>query len=632
MRISDKTIMDDNEIAILLNFFHINLDRIFVLNKQSEIVYVNPQAEKTFRLYEEDIFEKDFWDLELLGLKLMSVETSVANNENKEIDSWRIYSKTTEKWFDTQMYPIKNDWTVIVLTDITKHVNTKNSLKNLDNEYHTFLKETSDTVFEVNADMSKVHPIKLRGIFTKRMLREDNMALSHESWVKKFVHPDDQALLLEKFDRGIRQQRAITIDFRMQNDSVYHWYHTDMVPIINQEGKVFKWIGTVDDITKRKLSEEEFLRKEKDYLEILDSTTTGFYIRDCVEGKMFLSTEWKKSLGFEGMSEEEIFTNCTGKVHPDDLERMKTEFAKVVQQKQSKFSHEFRINTDNGDYIWILGQGKILYDNLGNPVKIYGTHIDITDKKTTELALINSEFEGQALIGRLSKANQLKKNYIGTLAHELRNPLATITASVSLLEKKVGNDEKLSTTIDIIKRQTEQLTRFTNDLLSNSKFILDKIQLQKQEVEFVTLLQESIEEFMPLYDELGIELKMVSQIDSVDVNVDPMRMKQVIANLLSNASKFTEVEGVVTVQLKKDEADNNILLKFKDTGIGIAEEDLSELFEPFVLINNSLTRNTTGLGLGLSIVKNIVELHRGTVEVESAGVEQGTSFLISLPI
>src|SRR5699024_3876424 len=268
-------------------------------------------------------------------------------------------------------------------------------------------------------------------------------------------------------DRGIRQQRAITIDFRMQNDSVYHWYHTDMVPIINQEGKVFKWIGTVDDITKRKLSEEEFLRKEKDYLEILDSTTTGFYIRDCVEGKMFLSTEWKKSLGFEGMSEEEIFTNCTGKVHPDDLERMKTEFAKVVQQKQSKFSHEFRINTDNGDYIWILGQGKILYDNLGNPVKIYGTHIDITDKKTTELALINSEFEGQALIGRLSKANQLKKNYSGTLAHELRNPLATITASVSLLEKKVGNDEKLSTTIDIIKRQTEQLTRFTNDLLVN---------------------------------------------------------------------------------------------------------------------------------------------------------------------
>src|SRR5699024_8231915 len=436
---------------------------IFVLNKQSEIVYVNPQAEKTFRLYEEDIFEKDFWDLELLGLKLMSVETSVANNENKEIDSWRIYSKTTEKWFDTQMYPIKNDWTVIVLTDITKHVNTKNSLKNLDNEYHTFLKETSDTVFEVNADMSKVHPIKLRGIFTKRMLREDNMALSHESWVKKFVHPDDQALLLEKFDRGIRQQRAITIDFRMQNDSVYHWYHTDMVPIINQEGKVCKWIGTVDDITKRKLSEEELLRKEKDYLEILDSTTTGFYIRERVEGKMCLSTEWKKSLGFEGMSEEEIFTNCTGKVHPDDLERMKTAFAKVVQQKQSKFSHEFRINTDNGDYIWILGQGKILYDNLGNPVKIYGTHIDITDKKTTELALINSEFEGQALIGRLSKANQLKKNYIGTLAHELRNPLATITASVSLLEKKVGNDEKLSTTIDIIKRQTEQLTRFTND-------------------------------------------------------------------------------------------------------------------------------------------------------------------------
>src|SRR5699024_11602183 len=110
---------------------------------------------------------------------------------------------------------------------------------------------------------------------------------------------------------------------------------------------------------------------------------------------MLLSTEWKKSLGSEGMSEEEIFTNCTGKVHPDDLERMKTEFAKVVQQKQSKFSHEFRINTDNGDYIWILGQGKILYDNLGNPVQIYGTQIDITEKKLIDMALLYSEFSIQ---------------------------------------------------------------------------------------------------------------------------------------------------------------------------------------------------------------------------------------------
>jgi len=487
-------------------------------------------------------------------------------------------------------------------------------------------------VFELNADMSKVNPIKLRGLFTKRMLREDNMALSHESWVKKFVHPDDRALFHEKFIRGIRQQRAIMIDFRMQKDGVYHWYHTDMVPIINQQGDIFKWIGTVDDITKRKFFEEELLKKGNEYLEILDSTTTGFYIRDCVEGKMFLSAEWKKSLGFDGMSEEEIFANRFDKVHPDDLEVMQVDFVKVIQQKQYKFSHEYRIKTNNRGYIWILGQGKVLYDELGNPVKVYGTHIDITDKKITELALNKSKHEGQVLIERLSEANELKKNYIGTLAHELRNPLTTIAASVSLLEKKVGNEEKLSATIDIIKRQTNQLTKFTNDLLNNTKFILDKIKLQKQDVEFITLVQESVEEFMPLYQENGIHLEVDIQIDAVNVNLDPMRMKQVIANLLSNALKFTDVGGIVSVQIQKDEAKNNVFLHFEDTGIGIAEENLVDLFEPFVLINNSLTRNTTGLGLGLSIVKNIVELHGGTVTVDSAGVNQGASILVTLPI
>lgn len=623
--------MNDKGIAILLNFFHINLDHIFVLNEQSEIVYVNPQAEKTFRLYEEDIFGKDFWDIELLALKLMSVETSVAN-DTKEIDSWRIYSKSTDKWFDTQMYPIKNDWTVIVLTDITKHINTKTLLKNLDNEYHTFLKETSDTVFELNAEMNKVHPIKLRGLFTKRMLREDNMALSHEAWVKKFVHPDDQAFLHEEFSRGIRQQRAITFDCRIQEEGVYRWYHADMVPIMNQQGEIFKWIGTVNDITERKLSEEEFLKKEKKYLELLDSTTTGFYVRDFIERKMFLSAEWKKSLGFDGMSEEEIFANHHDRIHPDDLGAIEEYCSRVIQQKECKFSNEYRVNTNNRGCIWVLNQGKVLYDKKGNPMKIYGTHIDITDKKATESALIESEHEGQALIRRLSEANELKKNYIGTLAHELRNPLATIAASVSLLEKKVGNEEKLGTTIDIIKRQTNQLTKFTNDLLSNTKFILDKIQIQKEDVEIVALVQESMEEFMPLYQENDIHLEMDVQVDAVNVRIDPMRMKQVIANLLSNALKFTDVGGLVSVQIRKDEGSNKVLLQFKDTGIGIAEGNLADLFEPFVLIDNSLTRNTTGLGLGLSIVKNIVELHDGDVTVDSKGMNQGTSFLITLPI
>lgn len=631
MRLYNQAVMEDNEIAILFNFFNINVDQIFVLNDQSEIIYVNPQAEKVFHLQDKEIFNQDFWEMDSLSLKLLSVETAVTDNDNKEIDSWRIYSSLVEKWFDAQMYPIKNDWTVVVLTDITNQVATKTMLKDLDHEYHTFLKETCDTVFELNADMNEVKPIKLRGVFTKRMLREDNMALSHESWVQKFVHPDDQEVLLEKFANGIKNKDAIIMDFRMKTEGVYHWYHADMVPIINQDGEILKWIGTVDDITKSKRLENEIKTMEKEYLEILDSSTTGFYISDYLEGKMYLSEEWKKTLGFADMSAEEIFHDRFDKVHADELELLQIEFAEKIQQSHHHFSKEMRIKTKEKGYIWVLARGKVIYDEAGTPIKVYGTHIDITDKKLAADALEKSEAAGKELIKSLSAANELKRNYIATLAHELRNPLATISASTTLLESQI-KDEKTRDTVEIIKRQTGQLTKFTNDFLNNTKFWQGDFVLEKESVALNDLLKESLEDFAEQFKEAQIDLRMEAQVDEFHIQVDAVQMKQVFANVLSNALKFTDAGGLVHVKVTKDEENNQVLLEFKDTGIGIEEKDLATIFDSFVLIDNSLTRNTTGLGLGLSIVKGIIELHDGNVSISSPGLGQGTSLLITLPI
>ncbi|NLJ40144.1 MAG: HAMP domain-containing histidine kinase, partial [Clostridiales bacterium] len=257
--------------------------------------------------------------------------------------------------------------------------------------------------------------------------------------------------------------------------------------------------------------------------------------------------------------------------------------------------------------------------------------IDITDKKLAEIALQESERKANELVAELRKANELKNNFISTLAHELRNPIATMSMGISLLDKIDPGSKADINTRKIIKRQTAQLIRLVDDILNTSRIITKKMNLIKEDIEVNSTVEEIVEEYKVLFDKKEIELEGKYHGDPIYAYADPTRIKQAIGNLLTNSLKFTDKGGEVKVIVSRAEKSRNIIIVVVDTGIGIAPELLPELFKPFVQTNNSLIRDTSGLGLGLAIVKGIVNLHNGTLEISSDGVGKGTKVILEFP-
>ncbi len=397
------------------------------------------------------------------------------------------------------------------------------------------------------------------------------------------------------------------------------------------------------DITEKKQMEFELkessrlklIEKEKEYLEILDSCSLGTIVIDFNKRGCYISKEWKRRLGFENITSRETFSRLWEILHPEDMDlcimcdiNKKNPFG----ERELKHVAEYRVKTTDSGYVWVLEQAKIIYDEEGKPIKAYGTHIDITNRKLSEDALRKSERKAQRLVRGLHKENIYKNSFISTLSHELRNPLAAISMGLSLIEHVPPGSEQDKYAREIIKRQTAQLKRLADDLLDVTRAKTNKTKLIKENVEINEIVKKTSDEFRVQFNMKGIILKGKYYADSIYLNADPARIKQVIENLLFNALKFTEKNGVVEFSVSEDNNTNDVVISIIDTGIGIAPELLPNLFKPFVQADNSLARSAGGLGLGLSIVREIVDLHGGSIIARSEGLGKGSEFIIRLPL
>jgi PAS domain S-box-containing protein len=255
--------------------------------------------------------------------------------------------------------------------------------------------------------------------------------------------------------------------------------------------------------------------------------------------------------------------------------------------------------------------------------------IDITERKQAELALKYSEQWSNALVLELEKENICKDIFISSLSHELRNPLATIKSGISLLDL-TEDRQKADRYIDIIKRQTNQLERLVDDLLDVSRIRQNKIVLKKERVVLNEIMLHIAEDNKTNFMTKGIEMEFEITNDIMHIEGDSVRLTQMISNLLDNSLKFTETGGKVNLSIQKEEG--NALIVLTDSGIGIDPVMLPALFTPFTQADKCISSQNRGLGLGLSIVKGIVDLHGGSISVYSEGFGKGTKFTIRLPL
>ncbi len=251
---------------------------------------------------------------------------------------------------------------------------------------------------------------------------------------------------------------------------------------------------------------------------------------------------------------------------------------------------------------------------------------DTIERNMTEEALKNSERKALALVADLEEVDKNKNRFISILSHELRNPLATIMAGISLLEATGGTKYAIET----MRRQSEQLCRLVDDLLDMTRITQNKITLKKRKVNIGNLVYGALADLKPRFDEKNITVGISAEEEPPCIVADPVRLTQALGNLLNNSYKFTEESGSVSVTLYREE--DHVLISIKDSGIGIKKEMLSRLFQPFVQADESLDRGSGGLGLGLSITKGIVELHGGSITAYSEGLGRGCEFVMRLPI
>jgi PAS domain S-box-containing protein len=248
---------------------------------------------------------------------------------------------------------------------------------------------------------------------------------------------------------------------------------------------------------------------------------------------------------------------------------------------------------------------------------------DITERK-------RAEKEMQDLVTRLQDADRRKDEFLATLAHELRNPLAPIHNAVQVLLMKGPPDPDLKWGREVIDRQVRHMARLLDDLLDVSRISHDKLELRKERIELSAVIQMAVETSRPLIDSGGLDLTAALPVEPVVLDADPVRLAQVFSNLLNNAAKFTETGGHILLTGVREGSD--VVVSVKDDGMGIAGEMLPRVFDVFSQANRVSKRSQGGLGVGLSLVRGLVELHGGSIVARSDGPGKGSEFVVRLPV
>ena len=318
-----------------------------------------------------------------------------------------------------------------------------------------------------------------------------------------------------------------------------------------------------------------------------------------------------------------------GMFHPDDQDRAWAAWRHSLATGEP-YEIEYRLRHRSGEYRWTLGRALPIRDAGGAITRWFGTCTDIDAIKRLQQdreRLLDSERSARA---EAERASRMKDEFLATLSHELRTPLNAILGWSQILAHGTKDAEDLAEGLRTIERNARAQTQIIEDLLDMSRIISGKVRLDVQRIDLAVLVHSAIETTRPSADAKGIRLHAVLDPSAGPVSGDPNRLQQVFWNLLTNAVKFTPRGGRVQVVLER--VDSNVEIRVIDTGEGIRPEFLPHVFDRFRQADATTTRRHGGLGLGLSIVKQLVELHGGSVRVKSAGVGRGATFTVALPL
>lgn len=459
------------------------------------------------------------------------------------------------------------------------------------------------------------------------------------------IVPDaQQAEFQSMFERLLQGASFTGVEtLRQRKDGTIVEVSLSTAPLFNATGDVNTIMGVIVDITEQKQAEQEIIRlnqslerraveSETRYQHIVELAEEGIWVVDAQATTIYANRAMLKMLGY---SEFEMLgcsifdfidfsdaPNCTSKYCGI------TNFGKQREVERC----EQKLKTAAGKELWVYMSTSPVLDEQGKMLKSYILVYDITERKEAEDRLRESSQRISLVNAELARATRLKDEFLASMSHELRTPLNAILGLSEALQEEVYGPltVKQRRSLKTIEDSGQHLLELITDILDLSKIESGKMELQKSATSLVDLCESSLAFVRQQAHQKNLIISSNIAHSLGAIEVDERRIRQVLVNLLSNAVKFTPDGGEVALEVDLDLDAEVVHLRVSDTGIGIAPENLDQLFQPFVQLDSSLSRRYAGTGLGLALVRRLVELHDGSVTLESE-VGKGSCFTVSLP-
>ena len=377
------------------------------------------------------------------------------------------------------------------------------------------------------------------------------------------------------------------------------------------------------DVTQRKRAETELADARARLDAALDAGAVVTWTWDIINNRLYADPKLAELFGL-ALSEAKggLLDHYLEAIHPEDRQRV-IETLNLAVEIGETYVADYRIVQRDGSVRWVTARGIAQRDGNGRPTRMPGVIVDITDRKRLEEEL-------RVSIGQLRDNDRRKDEFLATLAHELRNPLAPIRNSLQILKIPRIDAATLQQTRAMMERQVHHLVRLVDDLLDVSRVMRAKIDLRKEPVELANVVARAMEVVQPLIAAQGHHLDLALPPERLLVEGDAVRLAQIVGNLLTNAAKYTDANGNIWISAARDQ--NQVVLRVRDNGIGIAPEILPHVFELFVQADHSTGKSQGGLGIGLTLAKNLTEMHGGSIEAHSGGLGMGCEFSVRLPL
>jgi PAS domain S-box-containing protein len=568
----------------------------------------------------------------------LSIEYRVRHRD----ESWRIMESVAANCLDDPAVR----GVIITSRDITARRRAEEALRQSEERYRAFVCQSSEGIWRCECETpvpvtcSEAEQAEL--FYEVAYIAECNEAMARRLGFQhpgellgrklKALLPQSEPPLREFIQAFIRSgYRLVDRELRLTDGQGGTRYLSNTITGMVENGLLVRAWGTQLDITESRRAEEALRSSEARLREVIkftedviNSAGEGIMVMD--RGKRFVL--WNRVMEEKlGMAATQMPGRCADEVFPELTECGLDE---QVLNGETVTGPDLEVHRPDGSAFWRSVTFAPHRNSEGGITGLIALMHDITERKRAEKQLAGLLAREQAARHQAETASRLKDEFLATVSHELRTPLSAIVGWARLLRGGSVRAEKIPYALETIERNAQVQTQLINDLLDVSRIISGKLLIEPAPVDLASVIVAAVGTIRPAAEARSIRLELELAAEPLVVSGEADRLQQVAWNLLSNAVKFTPPGGRIAVSLKP--ADGQAQLTVRDTGQGIPAEFLPCVFDRFSQADSSITRRHGGLGLGLAIVRHLVELHGGTVQAESAGRDAGASFTVLLPL